>query len=137
MAYVVEEALGLGLVGGGAAFVALVVAQRGFGISLLDVVFANRDHRKKRYTPLHAAPTIHRQFRKIANQAGLKVDLKMIRKGGYSAAIEGGCDPTHAEILMGHAVKISNVSDHYLERNPKMVADACAVIEAHYFNNEE
>ena len=101
------------------------------------MVFANRDYRKKRYAPLHAQTTIHRQFRKIADQAGVTVMLKMIRKGGYSAAIEGGCDPTHAEILMGHRVKLSNVTDHYLERNPKMVADACKAIERHYFGGQE
>lgn len=54
-----------------------------------------------------------------------------IRDGGYTAAIEGGASETHAKLLAGHSVRMS---DHYVRRNPKMVADACEAIERHYFS---
>lgn len=71
------------------------------------------------------------QFGKIRDKAGLTVKFEQLRDGGQTAAIEGGADPIHADILMGH--KIPGVRDNYLARNPNMVADACEAIEQHYF----
>ncbi len=58
------------------------------------------------------------------------VNFDCIRDGAYSAAIEAGADLTHAKLLAGHKI---GMPDHYIRRNPKMVADCCAAIEAHYF----
>lgn len=59
------------------------------------------------------------------------IELAHVRDGAYSAAIEGGATETIAKILAGH--KISGMSDAYIKRNPKMVAEACEAIEQHYF----
>ena len=59
------------------------------------------------------------------------IELAQVRDGAYSAAIEGGASETIAKILAGH--KISGMSDAYIKRNAKMVADACEAIERHYF----
>jgi len=63
------------------------------------------------------------------------LNLAHIRDGAYSAAIEGGATETIAKILAGH--KISGMSDAYIKRNPKMVAEACIAIEKHFFGNEQ
>lgn len=36
----------------------------------------------------------------------------------------------HVKLLAGHPV---GMADHYVKRNPKMVATCCAAIEQHYF----
>ena len=76
--------------------------------------------------------TLCRQFQKIASKAKVKATHKMLRSSGFTAAVDGGCDPLHAEILMGHRSKLSNVTDAYLERNPQHVADATAAIAKVY-----
>ena len=81
--------------------------------------------------------TLCRQFQKIASKAKVKATHKMLRSSGFTAAVDGGCDPLHAEILMGHRSKLSNVTDAYLERNPQHVADATAAIEKVYFSQEK
>ena len=53
----------------------------------------------------------------------------------YSASIEGGASETIAKILAGH--KISGMSDAYIKRNPKMVANAVKAIERHYFRGKK
>lgn len=58
------------------------------------------------------------------------VDFSMIRDGAYSAAVDGGADLTHAKLLAGHSV---GISDYYLRRAPQQVSDACAAIEQAYF----
>lgn len=72
-------------------------------------------------------------FRLQRTKAGLdsEVEFAHIRDGAYSAAIQGGVSETMAKILAGH--KISGMSDAYIKRNPKMVAEACELIEQHYF----
>jgi len=68
----------------------------------------------------------------LRRAAGLpeSVNFDTIRDGGYTAAIEGGASEVHAKLLDGHKVKMS---DQYVRRNPRMVADACETIERHYF----
>jgi len=80
------------------------------------------------YHPDH----IRRGFARLRAAAGLADDVKVsdIRDGAYTAAIEGGADAHHAMLLAGHA---TGMKDAYVRRNPKMVADACAAIEAYYF----
>jgi integrase len=75
---------------------------------------------------------ITRNFRRRRAEAGLgaEVTFDRIRDGSYSAAIEGGADLTQANLIAGHAC---GIADHYVKRNPRMVADACAAIERHYF----
>lgn len=82
-------------------------------------------------TPLtaKAAGRIVIQLRRKANLPEM-VCFDTIRDGGYTAAIEGGASETHAKLLAGHSVRMS---DQYVRRNPKMVADACEAIERSYF----
>lgn len=71
-------------------------------------------------------------YRLLRDDAGVPEDVEFahIRDGAYSAAVEGGADVVHAQILAGHK---TGVQDHYIRRNPRMVADACDAIEKHYF----
>jgi integrase len=80
-----------------------------------------------------APNTLRRDWWDARKKAGVDQDVvfSMIRDGAYSAAVEGGADLTHAKLLAGHA--IGGMSDYYVRRNPRMVADACAAIERHYF----
>lgn len=73
-----------------------------------------------------------RNFRRRRTEAKLPVTVEFahIRDGAETAAIEGGADLTAAKLLAGHR---TGISDHYVRRNPKMVADACEAIERHYF----
>lgn len=73
-----------------------------------------------------------RNFRRRRAEAGMPETIQFahIRDGAETAAIEGGADLTQAKLLAGHRV---GISDHYVRRNPKMVADACEAIERHYW----
>ena len=54
-----------------------------------------------------------------------------IRDGAYTAAVQKkGVQFEHARILAGHR---TGMSDHYIKRDPEMVADACRAIEERYF----
>lgn len=78
---------------------------------------------------------IGRNFRRRRAKAGLddSVTFDMIRDGSYSAAYDGGASMDQARMLAGH--RVSGMSDHYVKRNPKMVADACTAIERAYFGD--
>ncbi len=80
------------------------------------------------YNANHAS----RNFRRRRTEAELPDEVKFdnIRDGAYTAAVEGGADVNQAKMLAGHRV---GISDHYLKRNPSMVADACRAIEERYF----
>ena len=71
----------------------------------------------------------HRKIRKQAKAPRVRFD--QIRDGAETASVLGGADVAHAKLLAGHA--ISGMTDKYVKRNPKMVADACEAIRAHYF----
>jgi len=75
---------------------------------------------------------IGRNFRRRRADAKIpeSVEFAQIRDGAETAAIEGGAELTEARMLAGHR---TGVSDHYVKRNPRMVANACKAIEAHYF----
>jgi len=96
----------------------------------LEYLFANGDSKLNE-------TTLCRQFQKLAKKAKVTATHKMLRSSGFTAAVDGGCDPLHAEILMGHRSKLSNVTDAYLERHPEMVADATAAIEKVYFSQKK
>lgn len=78
-----------------------------------------------------AAGRIVQHLRQKANLPD-SVTFDTIRDGAYSAAIEAGADLTQAKLLAGHKV---GMPDHYIRRNPRMVEDCCAAIEAHYFGS--
>jgi len=75
-----------------------------------------------------------RNFRKRRAEAKLpdSIEFAHIRDGAYTAAVEGGADVNNAKMLAGHRV---GIADHYLKRNPRMVADACHTIEEAYFGD--
>lgn len=76
---------------------------------------------------------IGRNFRRRRSDAELaeSVTFESIRDGSYTAAVEGGANVDQAKMLAGH--RVTGVSDYYLKRNPRMVAEACAAIEKAYF----
>ncbi len=86
-------------------------------------------------TPL-TSKAVGRLVISLRRKAGLPetVSFDTIRDGAYTAAIEGGADLLHAKLLAGHAV---GMTDQYVRRNPKMVADACEAIEKLYFPPEK
>lgn len=85
-----------------------------------------------KYHPDH----IRRGFNRLRAEAGVSSDVKVsdIRDGAYTAAITGGADANQAMLLAGHR---TGMKDAYVRRNPKMVADACAAIEAAYFDDAD
>ncbi len=81
----------------------------------------------------YAPETMRGRFDRLRKKAGVDKDVKIsdIRDGAYTAAVQGeGVEFEMARILAGHR---TGVSDHYIKRNPKMVAAACRAIEEHYF----
>lgn len=80
------------------------------------------------YAPNH----IGRNFRKLRCKAGVsdEVDFTHIRDGAQTAAIEGGADVIHTDMLLGHR---TGIRDDYLKRKPSMVANVCNAIERYYF----
>jgi len=75
--------------------------------------------------------TLRHWFRQLRAEAKVDESVKLedLRDGAQTAAIERGADPMHTKILLGHAC---GIDDAYLKRNPRMVADACDAIYAHY-----
>jgi len=76
---------------------------------------------------------ISRNFTRRRDALGLPTSVQFahIRDGAYSAAFNAdGVEEKHAKVLAGHR---SGMSDHYVKRNPRVVATACAAIERHYF----
>ena len=84
--------------------------------------------------PIHPR-TLSSWIRGLRDKVGVPSTVKAedLRDGAYTAAIQAGADLTKARLLAGHA---TGISDHYVKRNPMMVADACAAIERHYFGKE-
>ena len=64
---------------------------------------------------------------------GRSVEFAHLRIGAYTSPIATGVDPTHAKLLAGNRV---GISDAYVRRNPRMVADACEAIEQQYFSTK-
>lgn len=86
------------------------------------------------YNAPYSADGFRNTFRQWRNEAGLShVEFQHIRDGAYTAAIERGASEELTKILAGH--KIHGMSDAYVKRRPRMVADACSAIEQHYFGN--
>lgn len=82
-----------------------------------------------------ASTTLCQNFQTRREAAGCpSVEFGHLRDGAQTAAIQGGANPLHADILLGH--KAAGIKDAYLKRNPEMVADACEAIERHYFPDE-
>ena len=95
------------------------------------ILFVNEDGRP--WSEIRGGRSISEHFRKFRKKAKVPTLVKAehIRDGAYTAAVEqGGEDWVHAKIVAGHSV---GMPDDYVRRNPKMVADACAAIEKHYF----
>lgn len=96
-----------------------------------EYVFINREGSP--YNP-HG---LRQAFKRLRRKAGLgkEVVFSQIRDGAYSAAVEyspvvaGKPIPTNAMLLAGHA---TGISDHYVKRNPRMVADACEAVYKAY-----
>ena len=84
------------------------------------------------YSKPYTAQGLRNAFRFLRDKTDLAdIELAHVRDGAYTAAIEGGASETIAKILAGHS--ISGMSDAYIKRNPRMVAEAVEAIEKHYF----
>lgn len=81
----------------------------------------------------HNANTIRKAFVQSRAAAALpEVEFNQIRDGAYTYAIQGtGVQLQHVQAMAGHR---TGIADHYLLRNPKLVADACRAVEAAYFS---
>ncbi len=75
---------------------------------------------------------IGRNHRRRRAEAGLPdhVTFDSIRDGAYTAIIEAGFDLQTAKLVAGHG---TGMSDAYVRRGPRMVAQACEAIEVAYF----
>ena len=73
-----------------------------------------------------------RNFRRRREKAGLPdtVTMDMFRDGAFTAAVQGCDNPVHADVYAGHQ---SGMRDHYVQRKPQIVAQACDVVEKAYF----
>ncbi len=81
----------------------------------------------------HNANTFGKAFRDLRTATGVPDTVKLchVRDGSYTAAAEGEqVQYEHARILGGHRL---GMSDAYIKRRPKLVADACKAIELAYF----
>jgi hypothetical protein len=78
--------------------------------------------------------TIYKAFKALRKSSGIGVDVQFahIRDGAYTAAVEAGTDIDLCRLLAGHAM---GISDHYVQRRPKMVAGVCEAIERAYFGS--
>lgn len=66
----------------------------------------------------------------LRHAAGLPtLEFNSIRDGAYTQACKISSD--QGKLISGHS--LGGETDSYVLRNPEMVADACAAIEAHYF----
>lgn len=82
-----------------------------------------------------------RRFKELAIAAGLAtlnekgamkptVTASQLRDGALTAAASANVNSQICSLLAGHR---SGISDHYVMRNPRMVAPACQAVHAHYF----
>jgi hypothetical protein len=73
----------------------------------------------------------HREWTKYRDAAGMKaVTFAQIRDAAFTTACRVSLD--QARVLAGH--RLPGAVDHYVLRDPQMVADACAAIRAAYFS---
>jgi integrase len=74
-----------------------------------------------------------KRFRKLRRAADLKgVTSSQLRDGALTAAAKAKVDERTCKLLAGHS---SGISDHYVKRDPSMVAPACDAVRAAYFAN--
>jgi integrase len=71
------------------------------------------------------------RFRTLADNAGVShVTASMLRDGAATAAASANVNEKLCALLLGHR---SGISDHYVKRNPQMVAPACQAVYNRYF----
>jgi integrase len=77
---------------------------------------------------------IYQHWSDLRRLAGVPhVQSTHLRDGAYTTAIDSGCDLNRAKLLAGNT---TGIPDHYVKRNPKMVAAECEAIHEAYFGNE-
>ena len=94
-----------------------------------EALFVSRTGRR------YDADRVARNIRKFRRAAHLPetVTFNQIRDGALTAAFQAdGVEEKHAKVLAGHRC---GISDHYVKRNPGIVATACTAIEKHYFGD--
>ena len=76
---------------------------------------------------------LRRNFVRLRERVGLSESVKFsdIRDGAYVAAVNGKDVPLEQARILGG--RMTDVRDRDIKRNPRIVADACAAVEKHYF----
>jgi len=76
---------------------------------------------------------LRRNFVRLRERVGLSESVKFsdIRDGAYVAAVNGKDVPLEQARILGG--RMTDVRDRDIQRNPRIVADACAAVEKHYF----
>jgi integrase len=70
-----------------------------------------------------------KRFRALRKAAGVSATAAQLRDGALTAAASANVNKQLCDVLAGHR---SGISDHYVKRNPKMVAPACEAIRQVY-----
>lgn len=71
-----------------------------------------------------------RRFTVLASKAKADVTASQLRDGAYTAAAAANVSQQICRLLVGHSC---GMADHYVQRQPQMVAPACDAIYRHYF----
>lgn len=75
--------------------------------------------------------TLNKRFARLCSAAGVDgVTYSHIRDGAVTACYRQGISPDTVRLLIGHR---QGMTDHYVLRNPQMVAPACDAIYNFYF----
>ena len=71
----------------------------------------------------------NKRYKKLQRRAGVDATASQLRDGAYSAAVAANVTTSLCQVLVGHR---SGMADHYVLRQPQMVAPACDAIHAAY-----
>lgn len=81
----------------------------------------------------HNYQTVYKAFKALRKsvESAAEIQLSDIRDGAYTSAVEAGVELDRVKLLAGHS---TGISDAYVKRRPKMVAEACEAIQVAYFS---
>ena len=95
------------------------------------------DHIFNSYTGLPLGTKgAEKRFRELRTRTNVsdEVTSSHLRDGAATAMAQAGVTDKFFAIAMGHR---SGISDHYVKRNPKMVAPACEAVHRYYFGKQK
>jgi len=71
------------------------------------------------------------RFRNLRDKAKVSVTSSQLRDGAATVAAEANVNEPILNLLLGHR---SGINDHYVKRNPRMVAPACEAVRNKYLS---